>query len=1038
MATLSAPTSIISVQTLGSFSVRHFGRVVLLPRLKDRALLAYLAINIKEIHRREYLADLLWQRCSEKNARHSLNQSIYTVRRLLPDLLITDKKTLRCDPTRIKSDALEILNSIARGDALSCIEPLQGEFLADIDVKDSSEFEEWRSDFGRQLNYQFEYALKNQMSTLPLDEQLRLMTTVPRRFVSALVARGNGVAIEPIEPAQTAYPVPIKDVPSSGTLPLVGRSRQLAVLTRLFETSAAMAATFAVVSGPAGYGKTRLVNDFLDSIPSGCARILRVRSFETERLVGFGPIVDILARRLHRSDFDGLEPIWLAVLSELVPNLQAIANGPPALSAAAAQTRLFEAVLQVVLHLSRQQPLILFVDDIQWADRSSRALLSYVSHRLAEAHVMLIVTTRAPTSQNVLPAPFDEWQQISLAKLDASDIGCILECLQSFNSAEPPTVDQLVRLTGGAPYLINGVLKSWISSGEVSEQGWSENGNEPYDVVGPVLERLAKAPREMLSILAVVGRPASMKLLSRMVNGASISKTIRYLIRHDLIISSGGKVAFHHDLIREAVYDRLPLFLRTELHCRAAEMLRRSRSRAGEVAEHYYKARVRRLAYRYALIAAQDADTRHATEESISFLRLAIKASRNPAAHLRLTLASHLMSIYRLSEGRRVVKDLRKQRNASHLEMLRAQLVDLEAAYTLGQVAGPTVRRRLVSIQQTIDPRELGLLIHALRLNARSAFHDADANAISSSIRVLRDFARDNATAEGIEALAHAARVHSLVNSASEAEEWVAPVWNAVESFENHELKVRLRLLSAVITYEVGKLVLAEQLHRKLLADVEESGAISQYPVAAVHLHMMLIEQGKYDEAKDLSAQIRRRIPEIETVYACAPLAANDGCMYYEVGDLHRAEIMASAALAYSARMKAVWIEIGGIAIKGLVAFDQGRLAEARDAATAGKRIISNFGHRAADVSHLETLIYRVDSVCVDRESALQRLRDAVGEYHDRDVVCRLRMQLELARALKAIDRHAARREAKLVFEQATAINARPIAERADSLLLRL
>jgi hypothetical protein len=117
---------------------------------------------------------------------------------------------------------------------------------------------------------------------------------------------------------------------------------------------------------------------------------------------------------------------------------------------------------------------------------------------------------------------------------------------------------------------------------------------------------------------------------------------------------------------------------------------------------------------------------------------------------------------------------------------------------------------------------------------------------------------------------------------------------------------------------------------------------------------------------------------------------------------------------------------------------EQGKLADAFQHADQGEAMLNQIGIRGWDLSHLEILISRARILRNKRDEGVARLLNALSEYADREVLCHLKIKCELARVLKSTDRNEARRHAKEVYEKASAIGARPLAERADSLLHRL
>jgi predicted ATPase len=178
--------------------------------------------------------------------------------------------------------------------------------------------------------------------------------------------------------------------------PFVGRANELAQLSRLFSEAIAHKAKGIVVRGQPGFGKTRLVAEFLESV-AGEARVLSARCYRSERRIGFAATIDLLGRSLTISDTEGLPDIWRQSLAEIVPTIMSEPHPLPTLGTAAARSRLFESILQLLLFYAKRQPTVVFLDDIQWADRSTAAALSYVFHRLESARILIILTLRSPT-----------------------------------------------------------------------------------------------------------------------------------------------------------------------------------------------------------------------------------------------------------------------------------------------------------------------------------------------------------------------------------------------------------------------------------------------------------------------------------------------------------------------------------------------------------------------------------------------------------------------------------------------------------------
>jgi transcriptional regulator with XRE-family HTH domain len=184
-------------------------------------------------------------------------------------------------------------------------------------------------------------------------------------------------------------------------LPLVGRTAHFDKLAELHHNARQGRAQMAVIEGESGIGKTRLADEFLRWSEDQGAEILRGRAFETGGRLPYQPVVDALRSCVEREHApEGLLPdVWLAELTRLLPELrERCANLPVSTGdEAVARTRLFEAVARLGHALSERAPLVLFVDDVQWADEASFDVIHYLARRWAgrQTRALLLVSIRS-------------------------------------------------------------------------------------------------------------------------------------------------------------------------------------------------------------------------------------------------------------------------------------------------------------------------------------------------------------------------------------------------------------------------------------------------------------------------------------------------------------------------------------------------------------------------------------------------------------------------------------------------------------------
>ena len=178
--------------------------------------------------------------------------------------------------------------------------------------------------------------------------------------------------------------------------PLTGRTTEHHELVAAFHTVLVGRTQMATIEGEPGIGKTRLAKEFLKWARAQGADVLEARAFETGNRLPYQPLLEAMRSRLEgEQDIQKLlSDVWLAELARLLPEFrEQIPDLPSPLSLgeAEARTRLFEAMARLGHALARRAPLILFIDDAQWADAASLDVLQYASRRWSTAHLPVFV-----------------------------------------------------------------------------------------------------------------------------------------------------------------------------------------------------------------------------------------------------------------------------------------------------------------------------------------------------------------------------------------------------------------------------------------------------------------------------------------------------------------------------------------------------------------------------------------------------------------------------------------------------------------------
>ena len=206
----------------------------------------------------------------------------------------------------------------------------------------------------------------------------------------------------PVRPARSQPPHASPGQSPANLLdgPFLGRTAEFGTLIECYQHAHAGQPQLVLLQGESGIGKTRLATEFVRWAQAQGADVLAGRALQTGRQLPFQPLIDILRRQLEQEHAPGDLPsdVWLAELSRLLPELRdRYPDLPvPSTDEALGHTRLFEATARLVQRWAARRPLVLLLDDMQWADTATLDLLLYLARSLAEkpAPVLLLLNLR--------------------------------------------------------------------------------------------------------------------------------------------------------------------------------------------------------------------------------------------------------------------------------------------------------------------------------------------------------------------------------------------------------------------------------------------------------------------------------------------------------------------------------------------------------------------------------------------------------------------------------------------------------------------
>jgi len=386
--------------------------------------------------------------------------------------------------------------------------------------------------------------------------------------------------------------------------PFVGRESQLAELDGALRSVEAGTTTAVTVHGASGSGKSALVERFLASVPRSRALVLRGRCYEEESVPykAVDGLVDALGRHL-RAYPPPVVPADVEALARLFPVLAHLAGkeGSPAGDVSDPldlRRRAFAALRGLLAHLGEREPLILVIDDLQWGDDDSAALLSDLLRPPEPPRVLLVGTYRseyAATSpcvsalHDVLRSDAEPLRIVDLAVEPLTE-GEARELVRTVLGADDDAVlAEITAEAAGHPYFLQELARARRAGDAVGERG----SLTLDDVLWRRVQALPGQSRRLLEAVAISGRPLRQVDAYDAVRVSPGNRAALHRLRLDGLVRTDGpgihdEVETYHDRIRETILARIDGGLRRTYHHDLAVTLERSESADAEALAFHF------------------------------------------------------------------------------------------------------------------------------------------------------------------------------------------------------------------------------------------------------------------------------------------------------------------------------------------------------------------------------------------------------------------------------------------------------------------
>ncbi|WP_345800233.1 AAA family ATPase [Microbacterium sp. AZCO] len=393
---------------------------------------------------------------------------------------------------------------------------------------------------------------------------------------------------------------------------LVGREDDLEGLRDAYADSIAGSTRAVLVGGEAGIGKTRLVGEFVRSLPAE-AIVLRGQSVDFDRdAPPYAPILSALRSLAQEVGeealFDASGPardalaLLLPELSRTVPTGESPVRG--------GADRLYDAVAEVLENVAALRPVVLVIEDLHWVDPQTLGMLRFLIRVIEDARLLIVLTFRSDelkrgSGLRALLPEFDRNRRVVRLELTRLDRRQVRELATAILQHEPDEDElaQVYERTEGVPFFVEELV---CCSGTLTIDGFPDTLR---DILLARYDQLADSSQRMLRLLAAGGVRVEHELLVAVCDDTpeDIDLAASEAIAANVLVVDGTAYAFRHALVREAIHDQLLPGERVRFHTRYAQALMAQSGEATAISYHWMAAHNTREAFIASISAYQEA-----------------------------------------------------------------------------------------------------------------------------------------------------------------------------------------------------------------------------------------------------------------------------------------------------------------------------------------------------------------------------------------------------------------------------------------------
>lgn len=731
----------------------------------------------------------------------------------------------------------------------------------------------------------------------------------------------------------------------------VGRETEVAKLRERVEDCVRGVPGVVAVIGEAGVGKTTLVQRMASEIRLRTGTLITARALEPDVRPPFGLWADVIGQ-LHEQRILP-EREW-PQLARIIPTLRASAHAPaPREDGVTSKYALLDELVSYVRAAAASRPLMLVLDDVQWADHASWEALEHLASSIRHDRLLICLTIRREDAQQFEDSRRrlsrnESYREIRLERLSQNDVQEWLADVLHQAERDGELADFLYRYTEGNPLFVVQVLQTLADEGVLWYGGkrWEWASVDALqlppavdDLLARRIARLAPATALIMTTAAVIGRSFDFDLLRRVTDLDedtlidAIDEAITVGVLDGSTDREGERFQFAHTLLANSLLRHANPRRVRRMHARVAEVLEALRPEAlTEIAVHYDAAGDEVRTFRFAMKSGDRAASVYALDDAIASYSIAVRRAPAPADRLQARLA--------LTDVARI---------AGHLDLASTTCDDARTDLDPDDaVAHVKVARRALQVQ-LLRARNLSELVSEGRALLERA-HAIDA--VEDSIVILSSIAD----------------AHTRLSQRPEAEHAARVATAEAERLDDHLLMAdaRLRLGAALLErtpqeslceFEVARSVFAglgnrhgvirclincgiaharlgggtesQRAYEEAQAEAEAANIPDLGGLAALNLGVLFQKTGNFDGAQQAYAYAERMFAKVRHEGRRLAAMYNSANLSLDQGDAVAAHDMYERVYATASELAIMDIEVGSIAGAGLAALALGNVDQA-------------------------------------------------------------------------------------------------------------